>query len=66
MEPSTFDQLPFVDSHLDLAENVTLFGRDLTLYVAETRRSERRKWGQGFVWDISHLAEEGVWQGVDL
>ena len=22
--------------------------------------------GQGFIWDISHLAEEGVWQGLDL
>ena len=21
---------------------------------------------QGFIWDISHLAEEGVWQGLDL
>jgi membrane dipeptidase len=29
---------PVVDGHLDLAENVTLFGRDLTLPVAELRR----------------------------
>lgn len=20
----------------------------------------------GFIWDISHLAEEGIWQGLDL
>lgn len=20
----------------------------------------------GFIWDISHLAEEGVWQGLDM
>src|SRR5215203_4322987 len=49
MEPSSFDNLPLVDSHLDLAENVTLFGRDLTLDVAEIRRSERRKRGQATV-----------------
>jgi len=34
--------LPIVDSHLDLAENVTLFGRDLTLNVAEIRAREKR------------------------
>ena len=22
--------------------------------------------GMGFTWDISHLAEEGIWQGLDL
>jgi len=22
--------------------------------------------GQGFIWDISHLAEPGIWQGLDL
>jgi membrane dipeptidase len=30
---------PLVDGHLDLAENVTLFGRDLTLPVADLRRA---------------------------
>ena len=29
--------LPMVDSHLDLAENVTLFGLDLTISAAERR-----------------------------
>jgi membrane dipeptidase len=37
MEP-----LPIVDSHLDLAENVTLFGRDPTRSLAEMRALERR------------------------
>ncbi|MFM8320286.1 MAG: dipeptidase, partial [Chloroflexota bacterium] len=32
------DMLPLVDGHLDLAEDVTLFGCDLTLSVAELRR----------------------------
>lgn len=36
------NHLPIVDSHLDLAENVTLFGRDLTLTAAETRALEQR------------------------
>lgn len=36
------NQIPIVDSHLDLAENVTLFGRDMTLSVAEIRAIERR------------------------
>jgi membrane dipeptidase len=35
-------KLPIVDAHLDLAENVTLFGRDLTLTVAEIRALEKR------------------------
>jgi hypothetical protein len=30
---------PIVDGHLDLAENVTLFGRDLTASVAEIRQA---------------------------
>jgi membrane dipeptidase len=38
--PSSND-LPLVDSHLELAENATLFGRDLTLRVAEIRSLER-------------------------
>jgi membrane dipeptidase len=32
--------VPIVDGHLDLAENVTLFGRDLTSTVAEIRAAE--------------------------
>lgn len=34
--------LPLVDSHLDLAENVTLFGRDLTLSAHKIRGVEKR------------------------
>ncbi len=33
---------PIVDSHLDLAENVTLFGRALTLGLDEIRAGEKR------------------------
>jgi membrane dipeptidase len=35
-------RLPIVDGHLDLAENTTLFGRDLTLSAAETQAREKR------------------------
>src|SRR4051812_42103811 len=42
MERPTLNNLPLVDSHLDLAENVTLFGRDLTLSAAEIRALEKR------------------------
>ncbi len=41
--------LPIVDSHLDLAENVTLFGRDLTLDVADIRVLEKRAASQATV-----------------
>jgi membrane dipeptidase len=40
MERLSSKDLPLVDSHLDLAENVTLFGRDVTASVAEIRREE--------------------------
>lgn len=42
MHPLTSDTLPIVDEHLDLAENFTLFGRDLTISAAETRAIEQR------------------------
>lgn len=42
MEPLDFRESPIVDSHLDLAENVTLFGRDMTLPAAQLRAIERR------------------------
>jgi hypothetical protein len=38
--------LLLVDSHLDLAENVTLFGRDLTLEVRTLRALEQHTRGQ--------------------
>ncbi|MGH3148121.1 MAG: dipeptidase [Rubrobacter sp.] len=41
--------LPLVDSHLDLAENATLFGRDLTLSAAEIREFEKRATRQATV-----------------
>jgi membrane dipeptidase len=34
--------LPLVDGHLDLAENVTLFGRDFTAPIEEIRAREKR------------------------
>lgn len=40
---------PIVDGHLDLAESVTLFGRDLTLPVASLRKLEGRTTGQATV-----------------
>ena len=43
------NKLPIVDSHLDLAENVTLFGRDLTLSAAEIRVLEKRTTRQATV-----------------
>ena len=41
--------VPIVDGHLDLAENVTLFGRDLTTSVSAIRMKERRTRGQAAV-----------------
>ena len=41
--------LPIVDGHLDLAENVTLFGFDLTRSAAERRRIENRATRQATV-----------------
>ena len=41
--------VPVVDGHLDLAENVTLYGRDLTKSVREIRAAERRDHEQATV-----------------
>lgn len=51
--------LPLVDAHLDLAENVTLFGRDLTLPVAEIRASEKRTSAQATV-SLPALEQGGI------
>jgi membrane dipeptidase len=59
MERSSLDDLPLVDSHLDLAENVTLFGRDLTVSVAETRAREGRTKGQATV-SLPELEKGGI------
>ncbi len=48
-----------MDSHLDLAENVTLFGRDLTLGVAEIRALEKRKTRQATV-SLPELKRGGI------
>lgn len=52
-------QLPLVDSHLDLAENVTLFGRDLTVTAAATRATEKRTANQATV-SLPDLEKGGV------
>jgi membrane dipeptidase len=59
MEPSSSNNLPLVDSHLDLAENVTLFGRDLTLSLAEIRASEKRTTRQATV-SLPELERGGI------
>ena len=51
--------LPIVDGHLDLAENVTIFGRDLTRTAAETRAIENRTSRQATV-SLPDLERGGV------
>src|SRR5437867_1809373 len=55
----TRNKLPIVDSHLDLAENVTLFGRDLTLSAAEIRTLEKRTTRQATV-SLPELERGGI------
>lgn len=50
---------PIVDGHLDLAENVTLFGRDLTKSVATIRAEERRSTRQATV-SLPELERGGI------
>ena len=52
-------QTPIVDGHLDLAENVTLFGRDLTASVEEIRAHERRTSEQATV-SLPEMRRGGV------
>ena len=52
-------RLPIVDSHLDLAENVTLFGRDLTLSAVEIRAVENRTTQQATV-SLPDLEHGGI------
>jgi membrane dipeptidase len=59
MEQAFLTKLPIVDSHLDLAENVTLFGRDLTLNVAEIRVLEKRTTRQATV-SLPELERGGI------
>jgi membrane dipeptidase len=59
MERSSVSHLPLVDSHLDLAELVTLFGRDLTLSLAEIRKREQRTAKQATV-SLPELERGGI------
>jgi membrane dipeptidase len=59
VEHAALNNLPIVDSHLDLAENVTLFGRDLTLSAAETRTLEKRTSRQATV-SLPDLQRGGI------
>jgi membrane dipeptidase len=52
-------KLPIVDSHLDLAENVTLFGRDLTVSAVQTRVIEKRTTRQATV-SLPDLERGGI------
>ncbi len=51
--------MPIVDSHLDLAENVTLFGRDLTSSLGAIRQVEKRSKNQAMV-TLSELVRGGI------
>ena len=51
--------LPIVDSHLDLAEDVTLFGYDMTRSVAERRAGEKRTTSQAAV-SLPELERGGI------
>ena len=53
------NSLPLVDAHLDLAENVTLFGRDLTMCAAEIRTAEQRTASQATV-SLPDLERGGI------
>jgi membrane dipeptidase len=52
-------RLPIVDSHLDLGENVTQIGRDLTRSVAEIRAAENRSSYQATV-SLPELGRGGI------
>jgi membrane dipeptidase len=56
---NNLDNIPIVDSHLDLAENVTLFGFDLTLSIAERRALEKRTHAQATV-SLPELERGGI------
>lgn len=55
----SWEDLPIVDGHLDLAENVTLFGRALTRSIAEMRALEQRSSGQATV-SLPEMKKAGV------
>lgn len=53
------NHLPIVDAHLDVAENVTLFGRDLTVSVATIRARENRTTRQATV-SLAEIERGGI------
>ncbi len=59
MEDTNQDRLPIVDGHLDLAENATIFGRDLTASAAEIRAAEKRTSRQAMA-SLPELERGGV------
>lgn len=59
MEERLLTSLPIVDSHLDLAENATLFGRNLTLDAIEIREREKRTTRQATV-SLPELERGGI------
>ena len=59
MNPPDLRNLPLVDAHLDLAENVTRAGRDLTLSVKAIRALEQRTENQATV-SLPELVRGGV------
>ena len=59
MESPIYKSLPLVDAHLDLAENATLFGRDLTLEISEIRSQENRTEKQATV-SLPELERGGI------
>jgi membrane dipeptidase len=59
MQETEKKALPIVDGHLDLAENATLFGRDLTVPASEIRAKERRTSRQATV-SLPELERGGV------
>jgi membrane dipeptidase len=56
---TSLSDTPIVDGHLDLAENVTLFGRDLTLDVDEIRAREKRRASEATV-SLPELERGGI------
>jgi membrane dipeptidase len=59
LEKTVLTKLPIVDAHLDLAETVTLFGRDITLEIAEIRAREQRTANQATV-SLPELERGGI------
>lgn len=57
--PNDSAAIPIVDSHLDLAENVTFCGRDLTITALELRERENRTDQQAMV-TLPELQSGGV------